>query len=44
MVTDIRCPRADEHKSEKNIYLLRDEDGALFCAVHGAEDDPKEQA
>lgn len=33
--SSIRCPRADEHKSEANIHLLVDQNGDHFCAVHG---------
>ena len=34
-VTDIRCPFARQHKSDKNVMLLRTADGELFCALHG---------
>lgn len=33
--TDIRCPRAAEHHTEKNVHLLRRDDGSHFCPVHG---------
>jgi hypothetical protein len=35
--TNIRCPLAAAHATEKNVYLLRDERGALFCPVHGTQ-------
>ena len=39
--TDIRCPRAAEHHTEKNVHLLRyDHGGSYFCPVHGDVDPP----
>lgn len=33
--SDIRCPKAGEHKGEANVRLLVDQNGDHFCAVHG---------
>ena len=34
-ISAVPCPRAAEHKSEKNIMLRQWQDGTFFCPIHG---------